>query len=100
MLRFLGYRLELFVDAVLERNDGPRICSARDEVGGRWLIVQVENGPERQAWLCSPVSERALRALAEGKADPADVVCHAPTGTVELVTIDRGRPVPDRCLLC
>jgi hypothetical protein len=41
-----------------------------------------------------------MRAVADGVATPRDAVRHSATGTVEMVTIDHGRALPDRCLLC
>jgi hypothetical protein len=100
MLRFCGFDLELFVDEVLDRRDWPTLCCAHDITGNQWLIVQVDDDPGHLAWLCAPVSERAMRAVRDGHCAPTDVVRHSATGAVELVTIDHGRTVPDRCLLC
>jgi hypothetical protein len=100
MLRFCGFDLELFVEEVLDRRDWPTLCSARDFRGGRWLIVQVDDDPDRLAWMCVPVSARAIRAVRDGRYAPADVLRHSPTGTVELVTVEYGRAVADRSLLC
>jgi hypothetical protein len=100
VLRFCGFDLELFVDDVLDRRDGPALCCARDLTGARWLIVQVDDDPDHLSWMCAQASERAVRAVTDGRASPADVLRHSATGTVELVTIDHGRAVPDRCLPC
>jgi hypothetical protein len=100
MLNFCGYDLQLVVEEVLQRRDGPILCSARDLTGQRWLVVQVDDNPDHLAWLCAPVSERAMRAVRDGRAIPSDVLRHSFTGTVELVTVENGRAVPDRCLLC
>jgi hypothetical protein len=100
MLRFCGFDLELFVEDALKRGDWPSLCCARDITGSQWLIVQVDDDPAHPAWLCAPLSERAMRAVREGQCAPTDVLCHSATGTVELVTIEYGRVVPDRCLLC
>jgi hypothetical protein len=100
MVRFCGFDLELFVDDILGRAAGPSVCSARDAWGGRWLIVQISDGPGRVAWLCAQVSQRALAAVVDGRAAPLDAVRHSLTGTAELVTIQDGRALPDRCLLC
>jgi hypothetical protein len=100
VLRFCGFHLELFVDEVVTREEWPTLCRARDFVGDRWLIVQIDDDLRHQAWLCAPVSERALRTVLEGRASPFDVLRHSATGTVELVAVDNGRAVPDRCLLC
>jgi hypothetical protein len=100
MLMFCGFDLELSVEAVLARDRCPTLCRARDLSGGHWLIVQVDDDPAHLAWLCAPVSVRALQAVVAGEGSPADVVRHSATGTVELVVVDGGRAVPDRCLLC
>ncbi len=99
MLRFCGFDLELLVDDVISRQEGPVLCEAHDEAGARWLIVQVDDDEDHRAWLCAPVSPRCLRAVLDGQASPRDVLRHSATGTVELVTVDQGRAVPDRCLL-
>jgi hypothetical protein len=100
MLRFCGFDLELVVKDVLSRQDGPAVCTARDGCDGQWLIVQIQDEPGRLAWLCAPMSERAGLAVMDGRAAPLDVVRHSATGTVELVAVDQGRAIPDRCLLC
>ena len=100
MLRFCGFDLELFVEDVLNSGDWPTVCCARDLSGNQWLIVQVDDDPAHLAWLCAPVSERAMRAVRDGRCAPTDVLRHSATGTVELVTTEHGRAVPDRCLLC
>ena len=102
MLRFCGFRLELVVEDVLPaevRGDWPVVYSARDGAGSCWLIVQVDDDPLHLTWLCAPITERALQAVVERHGTPADALRHSSTGTAELVTVDHGRPVPDRCLL-
>jgi hypothetical protein len=99
MLWFLGSNLELVVDQVLGRRD-PTVRSAHDCEGHRWLVVQVDHNPDRLAWVCAPASLRALREVATGRATLRDVLRHSRTGTVEVVTVERGRSVPDRCLCC
>jgi hypothetical protein len=100
MLTFHGFDIELFIDAVLDRRSGPSLCCALDSLGARWLIVAVDEDPSHLAWLCVPVSERALRAVATGRATARDAIQHSLTGTVDLVAVDNGRAVRDRCLLC
>jgi hypothetical protein len=99
VLTFFGFELELFVDEVLDRQD-PLMHSARDFRGEHWLIVQVDDDPEHLVWVCAPISVRALRSVTAGLASPRDALRHSLTGTVEIVTVDRGRAVPDRCLRC
>jgi hypothetical protein len=99
-VRFCGFNLDLFVEDVLSRGAWPYLCSARDASGRRWLIVQIDDDPDRQAWLCAQVSPLALAAVVNGQAAPMDAVRHSLTGTVELVTVQNGRALPDRCLLC
>jgi hypothetical protein len=100
MLTFCGYETELFVETVLARDNGPRLCCARDWTGDQWLIVSVDDDPDHLAWLCVPVSEHAMEAVLSGRATPRDASQHSATGTVDLVVIDHGRAIPDRCLLC
>ena len=100
MLRFCGFDLELLIDDVISREEWPALCEAHDEAGAHWLIVQVDADQDHPAWLCAPVSRRAIRAVLDGRASPRDVLCHSATGTVELVRVSEGRAVPDRCLLC
>ena len=68
MLTFRGFDVELFIDVVLARRSGPSLCCARDSTGARWLIVAVDEDPSHLAWLCVPVSERAMQAVATGRA--------------------------------
>jgi hypothetical protein len=100
MLTFYGTEIELFVEQVLTRDDGLRLCCARDWMAHRWLIVAVDEDPHHLAWLCVPVSDRTLAAVVSGYATPRDAVQRSATGTVDLVVVDHGRAVPDRCLLC
>jgi hypothetical protein len=100
MLIFCGFEIELVVEAVLARDDGPRVCCARDGTALQWLIVRVDEDPDHLAWLCVPVSARAMEAVVSGRAAPRDVIRHSATGTVDLVVVDQGRAAPDRCLLC
>jgi hypothetical protein len=99
MLRFYGFDLELWVEQVLDGHDGPAVCSGRDFTGRPWVIAQVDDDPAHLAWLCAEVSERALRAVLDGRASAIDALRHSATGTAELVTVDHGRAVPDQCLL-
>jgi hypothetical protein len=100
MLKFLGFDLELSVEFVVSRAEWPDVYCARDFVGERWIIVQVDDDPARLAWLCAPASDRAVQAIVNGQATPVDLVRHSRTGTVELVALEGGRAVPERCLLC
>jgi hypothetical protein len=100
VLWFCGFELELCVESVLERGDGPDLCCARDPSGAQWLIVQLDDDPDHLTWMCAEASDRAIQAVRDGHASPADVLRHSATGTVELVSVERGRAVPDRCLPC
>ena len=100
MLIFCEFEIELFVEEVVARDNGPRLCVARDASAHQWLIVKVSDDPDQLAWLCVPASERAIEAFVSGRAAPRDVILHSTTGTVDLVVIDHGRSVPDSCLLC
>ena len=102
MLRFCGFDLELVVEDLLPpeaRGGWPVVYSARDGDGNSWLIVQVDDDPLHMAWLCAPISERALVAVVAGRGAPTDALRHSLTGSAELVTIHQGRALPDRCLL-
>jgi hypothetical protein len=100
LLTFCGFDLELYVQEVLDRRDWPSLCWARDPTGRRWLIMQTDDDPLHLEWMCAPASERAIRAVRDGYCAPVDVFCHSATGTIELVTVDHGRAIPDRCLVC
>jgi hypothetical protein len=102
MMRFCGSDLELVVEEMLPaeaRGGWPVVYSARDGDRSCWLIVQVDDDPLHLDWLCAPITERALHAVVEGRGTLADALRHSMTGTAELVTIEYGRAVPDRCLL-
>jgi hypothetical protein len=98
-LMFFGFDIELVVEAVIVRDDrGTRVCSAHDCTGQQWLIVKVSDEPDDLAWLCVPVS--AIEAVLTGRGSLRDAIRHSATGTVDLVRVEHGRAVPDRCLLC
>jgi hypothetical protein len=98
---FFGFEIELVVEAVLVKDDrGTRVCSAHDDAAQQWLIVKVSDEPDDLAWLCVPVSERAIKAVVTGRGSLRDAIRHSATGTVDLVRVEHGRAVPDRCLLC
>ncbi len=99
MLKFLGFELELFVDVVLD-DRVPPVISARGPGGEHWLIVQVDRNPEHLVWVCAPITARALEEVTVGRATARDALRHSSTGTVEVVTVERGRAVPDRWLPC
>jgi hypothetical protein len=98
---FFGFEIELDVEAILVKDErGTRVCSAHDCTSQQWLIVKVSDEPNDLAWLCVPVSERAIEAVMTGRGSLRDAIRHSATGTVDLVTVEHGRAVPDRCLLC
>jgi hypothetical protein len=100
MMKFYGYELELLAGEILGEVDGVVVRSAADFCGGHWLIVRVDRDPDQLVWICAQVSGRALQAVASGYAAVTDAVRHSVTGTVEVVTVDHGRAVPDQCMLC
>jgi hypothetical protein len=100
MLTFYGHEVELFVEQVLARDNGPRICCARDWNARQWLIVRVDEDRDHLAWLCAPVSPQTLEAVMTGRAAAIYAVQHSPTGTVDLVVVDHGTAVPDCRLTC
>jgi hypothetical protein len=62
VLLFRGSEIELLVNKVLARDDGPTLCCVRDWTACQWLIVRVVQDPVYLAWVCAPVSDRAMRA--------------------------------------
>lgn len=99
-MKFFGHDLELNIENVLTTADAPGLFTARDDEGVAWLIAQVASEPTYLACLCAPMSEQAAQAVVNRSADPRDAIRHSLTGTVELVTINDGRPNRDSCLLC
>ena len=99
MMKFCGYELELFAAEVFAEVDRVSVRAGTDFLGGHWLIVRVDDDPDHLVWVCAPVSPRALHEVAIGNAAVRDVLRHTVTGTVEVVTVDHGRAVPDRCVL-
>jgi hypothetical protein len=100
MTNFYGYELELFATEVLTEVRGVSVRTGVALRGEPWLIVLVDDDPGHLVWVCAPVSPRALSEVASGRAAVRDVLRHTATGTVDVVTTDRGRAVPDSCLLC
>jgi hypothetical protein len=101
MLRFCGFELELEVDAVLHRSaEEPAICSATDESGQRWLIVEAHHGDNEVSWFCAPASQLAVELVASGRASANDAILHSSTGWVEVVRVVRGHAVPDQRVPC
>jgi hypothetical protein len=98
MLRLCGFDIELIIEEVFDRGEWPNLCRGCDP-GRQWLVVQTDDDPLHLEWMCAPASEGAIRAIREGRCAPEDVLCHSATGTVEVVTVDNGRAVPDRCLV-
>jgi hypothetical protein len=100
MMKFYGYHLELFAGEIIAEHEEVSVRAGTDFGGGHWLIVRVDDDPDHLVWVCAPVSQRALQAVASGTAAVRDALRHSATGTVEVITVDHGRAVPDRCLLC
>jgi hypothetical protein len=100
MLTFYGSEVELFVEQVLTRDNGPSLCCARDWTACQWLIVRVDEDRDHLAWLCVPVSAQTMQAVVSGRAAPRYALQHSATGTVELVVVDHGAALPDRRLKC
>jgi hypothetical protein len=100
MMKFYGYELELFAGEDLGEVAGISVRAGTDFCGGHWLIVRVGDDPEHLVWVCAPVSIRTLQEVARGNAAVRDALRHSVTGSVEVVTVDHGRAVPDRCLMC
>jgi hypothetical protein len=100
MTFFLGFELEMTVDRVLVESDGPQLSAATDPAGQRWLVFRCRNDGEGSLWLCSPITDHALRQVETGRAAPRDAFRHSCTGLVEMVACGREGALPDRCLLC
>ena len=101
MFHFCGYDLALSVERVHSFAHGyPAVCVGQDLDMQRWLVVLVDHDPNHLCWVCSPTTDRAIAELDGGNATPADLCRHSVTGWVEVVTVEGGRPVRDRCLLC
>jgi hypothetical protein len=99
VLKFLGFELELSVDVAFD-HPATEVHSATGVLGDHWLIVQVDRDPEHLVWVCAPITPRALQEVTTGRATPRDALRHSSTGTVEVVTVDHGRAVPDRWWPC
>jgi hypothetical protein len=100
MLFFLGFELEVAIDSVLIHGDGPQLCAGADFSGQRWLVFRSYSDGEASLWLCSPITERALRLVKTGRATPRDAFRHSSTGLVEVVSYVEGRVIPEQCLTC
>jgi hypothetical protein len=98
MLRFLGYEIELFAVGVISDADGFGIRYGTDLNGGHWLIVGGEQSTQRQVWVCAPVTVRMLEEVAAGRASAWDAARRSISGMVDVIEIDNGRAVPDRCV--
>jgi hypothetical protein len=99
MLTFLGYELELYAVGVIAERDDLNIRYGADLNGGLWLIVRADEDDDRLVWVCAPVTPRMLEEVTAGRADAWDAIRHSITGMVDVVTVDHGRAVPDRCVL-
>src|SRR6516165_9661774 len=100
MTFFLGFELEMTVDRVLVESDGPQLSAATDPSGQRWLVFRCRGNAEGSLWLCSPITDHALRQVEKGRATPRDAFRHSCTGLVEVVSCTREGARPDRCLSC
>ena len=100
MLHFLGSELDLEVDEVWERYDGPRLFAGHEVSGQKWLVAEIHHTPFGAKWLCAPQSPRALECVRGGRAEVGDALRHSASGTVVMVTLGTATLVPDRVLLC
>jgi hypothetical protein len=98
MLTFLGYELELAILGAITQGDGRNVHYGADVNGDPWLVVGVEESPERLVWVCAAVTVRMLEEVVAGRADAWDAIRHSITGMVDIVTIENGQAVPDRCV--
>lgn len=101
MLKFCGFDLELNVDGILQRTgDHLTVLSASNFHAEPWLIVEAGSDDHETAWVCAPVSRRAIELVTSGRALAGDAVKHSSTGWVEIVRIVAGRAVPDERVSC
>ena len=100
MLHFLGSELDLEVDEVWERYDGPRLFAGHEVSGQKWLVAEIHHTPFGAKWLCAPQSPRALECVRGGRAEVGDALRHSASGTVVMVTLEAATLVADRVLLC
>ena len=89
MLHFLSYELDLTVQEVLSREDGLKLCVARDDSGQQWLLYRAAANDNTQVWLCAPTSGRAVDCVRGGHCSVKDALRHSLTGLVEVVTFGR-----------
>jgi hypothetical protein len=64
------------------------------------LIVEAGSDAHETAWVCAPVSRRAIDLVASGRATAGDAVKHSSSGWVEIVRVVDGRAVPDERVSC
>ena len=100
MLHFLGCELDLEVDEVWERCDGPRLFAGHEVSGQTWLVAEIHHTPFGAQWLCGHQSPRALECVRGGRAEVGDALRHSANGTVVMVTLEAATVVADRVLLC
>ena len=100
MTFFLGFALEMTIDTVLVEANGPQLSTGTDPSGQRWLVFRCRSDGDGSVWLCSPVTDRALRRVELGWATPRDAFRHSCTGLVEVVSCAVNRALPERCLPC
>lgn len=101
MLRFCGTQIELVIDSILQRREEqPAVCSATDEEGRHWLIVEGPHDEKDLSWFCAPATERMVKLVESGQASALDAVRHSETGWVEVVRVVDGHSVPDWRLPC
>jgi hypothetical protein len=101
VLKFCGFDLELDVDGILLRTgDHLTVLSATNFHAEPWLIVEASSDDRETAWVCAPVSRRAIELVTAGRAIAGDAVKHSTTGWVEIVRIVEGRAVPDERVSC
>jgi hypothetical protein len=78
--------------------DGPASCWATDSSGDDWLVVHIDDNPDHLAWLCAPVSARALLAVLHCHPQP-EMPCATAYRDLRTRSGRPRRAVPDRCLL-
>ena len=100
MLHFLGSELDLEVDEVWERYNGPRLFAGHEASGETWLVAEIHDTPLGAQWLCAPQSPRALECVRGGRAEVSDALRHSADGTAVIVTLEAATLVADRVLLC
>jgi hypothetical protein len=82
--------LGIEIDQVLATSDTlPSLFTGHDQWGCSYLVARASADECTITWLCAPISELALRCVAEGRAEPGDALRHSSNGAVARVRVAR-----------